>query len=89
MFYGRSYVRPEPESQLGSFVTGCLAGMLVGGVVGLLLAPHRGDITRRKIVRKANEARDQVVEAVEDQLEGLRDPKAEAEEEKAKEEKAG
>ena len=84
MIYGRNYVRAEPESQLGSFVSGCLVGMLLGGVVGLLLAPHRGDITRRKIVRKAGETRDQVVEAVEDQLDNLRDLNSgEPEEEKA------
>jgi hypothetical protein len=30
------------------------------------MAPHRGDITRRKLARRAGEKRDQVVEKVED-----------------------
>ena len=39
---------------------------MVGSALGVLLAPHRGDITRRKITRAAEETKDQVVEKVED-----------------------
>ena len=49
-----------------SFALGLLTGLVAGGVLGVLLAPHRGDITRRKICRKVDEARDQVEEAVDD-----------------------
>ena len=47
-------------------------GVILGGFLGVILAPHRGDITRRKVVRKAGDAKDQVVEAVEQQMEGLK-----------------
>ena len=52
--------------QLESFALGLLTGLIAGSVLGLLLAPHRGEITRKKIRRKVAEARDQVSEAVED-----------------------
>lgn len=55
--------------QVLSFVAGCLAGLAIGGALGLLLAPHRGDITRRKLTRRAGETKDQLVEAVEELLE--------------------
>ena len=63
------------RSSFGSFLTGCVAGVLVGGVLGVMLAPHRGDITRRKVVRKAGDTKDQVVEAVEQQVENLKSQK--------------
>jgi len=51
---------------LVGFLAGCLAGIIFGAALGILMAPHRGDITRRKLVRRAGETRDQVVEKVED-----------------------
>lgn len=62
--------------QVLSFLAGCLAGLAIGGALGLLLAPHRGDITRRKLTRRAGETKDQVIQAVEELLEkrkGTRD----------------
>lgn len=71
------YIRPplqrEPDGNFASFLAGCVAGIVIGGALGMLIAPYRGEITRRKIVRHANEAKDQVVEVVEDQLETLRE----------------
>jgi len=55
--------------QVLSFLAGCLAGLAIGGALGLLLAPHRGDITRRKLSRRAGETRDQVIQAVEELME--------------------
>ena len=43
-----------------------MSGLIIGIALGVLLVPHRGEITRRKIRRKAEEVRDQVNEAVED-----------------------
>jgi gas vesicle protein len=40
--------------------------MFLGVALGLLLAPHRGEVTRRKIARRAGEAREEVKKAVED-----------------------
>ena len=54
------------NGQLIGFLAGCFAGMVIGGVLGVLMAPHRGDITRRKVVRKAGEAKNDVVGKVED-----------------------
>ena len=52
--------------QLGNFALGLMTGLIAGSVLGVLLAPHRGGITRKKIRRRMDEARDQVSEAVED-----------------------
>ena len=69
MAYRRFYPQQSQPSGSGSFLSGFVAGALVGVVAGILLAPHRGDVTRRKIVRQAGDKRDEVVEAVEDLIE--------------------
>ena len=74
-YYFRPPMQHESGSSAVSFLAGCLAGIVIGGALGMLMAPHRGDITRRKIVRQAGDAKDQVVEAVEDQLENIRERK--------------
>lgn len=66
MPYMRHYNSRNNSGSLLGFLLGCLAGIVCGAAVGVLLAPHRGDITRRKLVRRAGETRDQVVEKVED-----------------------
>ena len=66
MPYRRYHSGGNSNSQLVGFLAGCVAGIVVGGALGMLMAPHRGDITRRKIARKAEQTKDQVVEKVED-----------------------
>lgn len=66
MPYRRYHSGGDSSSQLLGFLAGCVAGIVVGGALGMLMAPHRGDITRRKIARKAEQTKDQVVEKVED-----------------------
>ena len=46
---------------LGGFLMGViepLAGMAIGTAMGMLMAPHRGEITRRKIARRAAKSAD-------------------------------
>ena len=64
-----SYIRPRrstDDSVLPGFVAGCLLMLVLGAVLGLLLAPQRGEVTRRRILRRAGAARDGVVDKVED-----------------------
>ena len=66
MYYRRANSGNQPNRQLVGFLAGCVAGFVIGGALGMLMAPHRGDITRRKIAKKAEATKDQVVEKVED-----------------------
>ena len=45
-------------------VIALLAGVALGAVAGVLLAPASGEKTRRKIVRKAEDMRDQLTDLV-------------------------
>lgn len=56
----------EAAAQVSSFLLGCMTGLIMGSALGLLLAPHRGTVTRRRIKRKIEDAKDQVSETVED-----------------------
>ena len=48
------------------FFIGLVLGALAGLAFGLMIAPHSGAVTRRKIVRSAGEAKDQVTEVIDD-----------------------
>ena len=52
-------------SAIPTFLFGCFLGMAIGSAVGVLIAPHRGDITRRRIKRKVEDIKDHAVEVVE------------------------
>ena len=69
MAYHRFYPQQQHGSGVGSFITGFAIGAIVGVAAGVLMAPHKGNVTRRKIVRQAGEKRDEVMEAVEDLIE--------------------
>lgn len=48
------------------FFIGLVIAALVGLVIGLLIAPHSGPVMRRKILRTAGEAKDQMSEVLDD-----------------------
>ena len=42
----------------GKVLLGVLAGVAVGAIAGILLAPHKGSVTRRKILKKSDDYAD-------------------------------
>ena len=64
MFYEKIYPRNHSTNGTTCLFAGFVAGVAVGAAVGILLAPKKGEDTRRLIVRQAEETRDQVVKAV-------------------------
>ena len=42
----------------GKVVLGTMAGLAIGGILGILFAPEKGAITRQKIMEKGNEYAD-------------------------------
>ena len=75
MPYMRYHPKSSGQGNFIGFLIGCLAGIAIGWVLGVMLAPHRGDIMRRKVARKAGRTRDQVVEKVEDLMVHRREEK--------------
>tara|TARA_B100001094_G_scaffold295537_1_gene316963 strand:+ start:1459 stop:1710 length:252 start_codon:yes stop_codon:yes gene_type:complete len=70
MIYRKFYPQSRRSNSLGAFILGLGLGVILGAVAGIIAAPHRGDVTRRRLSKKAESARDQVVEAVEDFVDG-------------------
>ena len=64
MFYEKIYPRNNSTDGATCLLAGFVAGVAVGAAVGILLAPHKGEDTRRLIKDQAEETRDQVVKAV-------------------------
>lgn len=65
MFYEKIYPKQQSTNGTTCLLAGLVAGVAIGAAVGILLAPHKGEDTRRLIARQAEETRDQVVKAVE------------------------
>jgi gas vesicle protein len=55
----------------GKVVAGVLAGMAAGAALGVLFAPAAGTDTRKKLVRKKDDAIDGLKEKVDDLMTGL------------------
>ncbi|WP_100612476.1 YtxH domain-containing protein [Confluentibacter lentus] len=54
-------------------VLGLLAGIAVGAALGVLLAPDKGENTRKKIVGKSKEAKDKLKKGFDDFLDTVSD----------------
>jgi gas vesicle protein len=50
-------------SNTGNTVLGIIAGSAIGAVLGILFAPDRGEVTRRKIAEQAATTRDSLSES--------------------------
>jgi gas vesicle protein len=57
----------------GKVVVVALTGVAVGALVGILFAPNKGSVTRRKISRKSAHAVDDVKDKFSDLMEGISD----------------
>lgn len=55
--------------ETGKVVLGALAGIAIGAVVGVLLAPDKGSETRKKISKKGSEYKD----GLKEKYDGLKD----------------
>ncbi len=77
-------LRSRGGGPLPGFLVGCLAMLILGAVLGLLLAPQRGEVTRRRILRRAGAARDGVIDKVEDLMVHRSEEVAGADEEAAR-----
>ncbi len=64
MFYEKMYPKQHSTNGTTCLVAGFVAGVAVGAAIGVLLAPKKGEDTRRLIARQAEETRAQVVKAV-------------------------
>jgi gas vesicle protein len=51
----------------GKLLLGVLAGVAAGAVLGILFAPEKGSVTRRKIAKKGSDC----AEAVKDRFHGI------------------
>ena len=57
----------------GKVLAGFLIGAAVGAVAGILLAPDKGSVTRKKIADKASETGSAVKESLSEKLDELKD----------------
>ena len=57
----------------GSIIAGFLIGAAVGAVAGILLAPDKGSVTRRKIADKASETGNAVKDSLSGKLDDLKE----------------
>lgn len=45
-------MRDGYSGMVSVFFVGCMAGVVIGGALGLLLAPQKGEVSRQQIRRK-------------------------------------
>jgi len=57
----------------GKVVLGVLAGVATGALLGILFAPEKGSVTRKKIAKKGEDYTDDLKEKFNDFREGISD----------------
>ena len=57
----------------GKVITGLVAGMAAGAILGILFAPDKGSNTRKKIVSKGEDYADDVKEKFNDAIDAITD----------------
>jgi len=62
----------ETSGSTGKIFNALLIGALAGAVVGILFAPDKGSRTRRKLMRKAEDLKDDLQERITDEVGALR-----------------
>jgi len=62
----------------GKVILGVLAGLAAGAMLGVLLAPDKGTVTRQKIVKKGEELLDEMKEHLGDVVESTTEKVASA-----------
>ena len=59
----------EDSNNTGKIVVALLVGVAIGGALGVLFAPDKGSVTRRKLLSRGEDLKD----AVSDKLTGMMD----------------
>ena len=49
-----------------SLIVGVLAGFAAGAAIGMLFAPHKGKVTRKRLLRKGEDIAEKTGDAIDD-----------------------
>ena len=56
----------------GKVILGVLAGVAIGGIIGILLAPEKGSITRRRMMYSGSDFEDDIEDELDENLEPIK-----------------
>lgn len=67
------FIKTNDFMTTGKALLGVMAGLAAGAVLGLLFAPQRGNVIRRNIRRRGEDAIEEIRDTIEDRLDELTD----------------